>query len=161
MTEQEQNQLEPMSQNKRLLLIAMAIIGTILLPVFCILFTNSIIENFGILSDLNTVKSLSEMDSATLMIGTCGMITAIILTAITALMAWIVIFIEFGYNEKYANYLSVIPIIGGIICIIGMNGFPNGSLSGIVISAIGGTILLMGVAGKMGLFGKPPTVRQE
>jgi hypothetical protein len=150
---------EPLTKNKQLLLFAMAIIGTILLPIFCILFVNSIIVNFESLQSLSVAKSMSAMEYSKLMFVTCGMIMAIVLSGILGLTSWVVIFIEFGYDKKYANYLSLIPVIGGIICIAGLNAFPN-SLTGCILFSVGGAVLLTGVAGKMGLFGKHPSANE-
>jgi len=138
----------------------MAIFGTMLFPICCVLFANNVISAFGALNALtsNPAPSHELFQSVT-----NNVIVAmfqgwiIFFSGFFGLFGWVMIFIEYGLDKKYARYLNIIPIIGGIVCLIGLN-IPLSGSGFITINSVlfptGGAILLTGVAGRMGLFNK-------
>lgn len=133
----------------------MAIIGTILFPICCVLFANNVISEFDALTSLiNSHSQMTQSIADNVMIAILQA-WAILFSGFFGLFGWIMIFIEYGFDKKYARYLNAIPVIGGIVCLIGLN-MPSTEMGFITINSIlfstGATVLIMGVLGRLGFF---------
>jgi hypothetical protein len=147
---------EKLSKNLRIVIILMAIFGTILFPICCMLFANNVISAFGDLDALSFTPNPSHelfqsvADNAIIAMFQAW---AILFSGFAALFGWVMVFIEYGSNKKYSVYSNAIPIIGGIICLIGINmpSSGNGFITvNSILFSIGGSAMLMGVLNKMG-----------
>lgn len=155
---------EKLSNDLRILIILVAIFGTILFPICCMLFANNVISTFENpkLISIQSDSYTNINDNAFAMFPGMFQALAIFFSGFFALFGWIMIFTEYGLDKKYARYLNIIPIVGGIVCFIGLNMPSSGTgfiTTNSILFSTGGAVLLMGVAGRMGFFNKPGVVK--
>ena len=150
--------ISSLTKNQKIVIILMAFFGTILFPICCVLFGNNVISTFN-----NPPSMLpTTMENSNIML--LGMIelAAIFWCGFFALFGWIMIFIEYGLDKKYARYLNIIPIVGGIVCLIGLNMPSSGTgfiTTNSILFSTGAAVLLMGVLGRTGFFNKPDVAK--
>ena len=137
MTENIENETTP----KRLVILAyiFAIGGTVSLPILYMLFGSQVLNGWSLIINNPTTATLSDMNFMTWLLVTTVLIA---LSALFALLGWVLIIQMHDTGKKHPILWSIVAICGGIAVIVGLNMFA-GTLIGAIMFSIGGTALLM------------------
>ena len=164
-------EMKSLSKTQKMLLIGITLFGVIVFPILCVLYLNNVISAFGAMNAMTFSNPSPEQfhmvtESVTNTMPAC---ITILFSAMCAIMGYALssVFFEDKKSEdkKYLMCLNIVSIIGGVICIIGMN-LPATSHDFITVNSVlfgfGGVLLICGCLRKLGVsMFNPPNVLEK